>query len=88
MLLLGYCSYRWTKLVCSSSEGFPQLHILRLQGLDELEELIVEEGAMMKLKNLNIFQCPRLQKIPERFELLTSGRFSIAKSHNADLLRS
>ncbi|CAL9023236.1 unnamed protein product [Prunus brigantina] len=27
MLLLGYCSYNWTKLVCSSSEGFPQLHI-------------------------------------------------------------
>ncbi|CAB4290506.1 unnamed protein product [Prunus armeniaca] len=72
MLLLGSDSYKWTKLVCSSSEGFPQLHILHLQSLLSLEELIVEEGAMMKLKNLKIDCCPRLRKIPERFKLLTT----------------
>ncbi|CAL2279125.1 unnamed protein product [Prunus armeniaca] len=72
MLLLGSDSYKWTKLVCSSSEGFPQLHILHLQSLLSLEELIVEEGAMMKLKNLKIDRCPRLRKIPERFKLLTT----------------
>ncbi|XP_021802349.1 probable disease resistance RPP8-like protein 4 [Prunus avium] len=71
MLLLGYHSYKWTKLVCSSSEGFPQLHILHLQLLNDLEELIVEEGAIMKLKNLKIVRCPRLRKIPKRFKLLT-----------------
>ncbi|XP_008236600.1 PREDICTED: probable disease resistance protein RF45 [Prunus mume] len=72
MLLLGLNSWNWTKLVCSSSEGFPQLHILHLQCLWFLEELIVEEGAMMKLKNLKIDRCPRLRKIPERFKLLTT----------------
>ncbi|BFG41841.1 hypothetical protein CerSpe_281150 [Prunus speciosa] len=71
MLLLGSDSYKWPKLVCSSSEGFPQLHILHLQDLHKLEELIVEEGAMKKLKHLKIYQCPRLRKIPERFKLLT-----------------
>ncbi|XP_021830478.1 disease resistance protein RPP8-like [Prunus avium] len=73
MLLLGYDSYKWRKLVCSSSEGFPQLHILHLQNLDELEELIVEEEAMMKLKNLKIDRCPSLWRIPERFKLLTTN---------------
>ncbi|BBN68018.1 hypothetical protein Prudu_256S000200, partial [Prunus dulcis] len=67
MLLLGLNSCDWTKLVCSSSEGFPQLHILHLQCLWFLEELIVEEGAMMKLKNLKISRCRGLRKIPERF---------------------
>ncbi|CAL2279126.1 unnamed protein product [Prunus armeniaca] len=72
MLLLGLNSWNWTKLVCSSSEGFPQLHILHLQCLWFLEELIVEEGAMMKLKNLKISRCRGLRKIPERFKLLTT----------------
>ncbi|VVA18193.1 PREDICTED: disease [Prunus dulcis] len=72
MLLLGLNSCNWTKLVCSSSEGFPQLHILHLQCLWFLEELIVEEGAMMKLKNLKISRCRGLRKIPERFKLLTT----------------
>ncbi|XP_021802350.1 probable disease resistance protein RF45 [Prunus avium] len=72
MLFLGFDSYTGTKLVFSSSEGFPQLHILHLYLLDDLKELIVEEGAMMKLKNLNIDHCPRLRKIPERFKLLTT----------------
>ncbi|CAL8176581.1 unnamed protein product [Prunus armeniaca] len=72
MLLLGLNSWNWTKLVCSSSEGFPQLHILHLQCLWFLEELIVEEGAMMKLKNLKISHCRGLRKIPERFKLLTT----------------
>ncbi|BBN68021.1 Disease resistance protein CC-NBS-LRR class family [Prunus dulcis] len=71
MLLLGYNSYNWTKLVCYS-QGFPQLHILHLLSLEYLEELIVEEGAMMKLKNLKISRCPSLRKIPERFKLLTT----------------
>ncbi|CAL8176577.1 unnamed protein product [Prunus armeniaca] len=71
MLLLGSRSYNWTKLVCSS-EWFPQLHILHLQHLKFMEELIVEERGMMKLKNLKIDHCPRLRKIPERFKLLTT----------------
>ncbi|CAB4320850.1 unnamed protein product [Prunus armeniaca] len=47
---------------------------LEEDSIDDLEELIVEEGAMMKLKNLDISRCPRLElgKIPERLKLLTS----------------
>ncbi|PQQ03410.1 putative disease resistance protein [Prunus yedoensis var. nudiflora] len=41
-LFLGEGSYNRRKLVYSSEVGFPQLHILRLQLLDDLEELIVE----------------------------------------------
>ncbi|CAL9022343.1 unnamed protein product [Prunus brigantina] len=71
MLHLGRDSYKWTKLICSS-EWFPQLHILHLQELWFMEELIVEERGMMKLNNLKIHSCPRLKKIPERFKLLTT----------------
>ncbi|BFG41873.1 hypothetical protein CerSpe_281460 [Prunus speciosa] len=46
-LFLGEGSYNRRKMVYSSEVGFPQLHILRLQLLDDLEKLIVEEEAMM-----------------------------------------
>ncbi|XP_008231039.1 PREDICTED: probable disease resistance RPP8-like protein 2 [Prunus mume] len=64
MLVLGNQSYKWRELV-SSSEGFPQLQVLHLVSLMELEEWTVEENAMMKLKHLKIEDCPRL-KNPER----------------------
>ncbi|BBH05425.1 hypothetical protein Prudu_016803 [Prunus dulcis] len=67
MLVLGNQSYKWRELV-SFSEGFPQLQVLHLVSLMELEEWTVEENAMMNLKHLKIEDCPRL-KIPERLKL-------------------
>ncbi|RWR75240.1 putative disease resistance protein [Cinnamomum micranthum f. kanehirae] len=52
----SYCS----KKMIFSSEGFPQLEYLRLEDLD-LEEWIVEEGAMSSLKSVELESCKGLQ---------------------------
>ncbi|BFG35043.1 hypothetical protein CerSpe_213160 [Prunus speciosa] len=71
MLVLGNQSYKWRELVCSS-EVFPQLQVLHLVSLTELEEWTVEDNAMMKLKHLKIESCLKLKKIPERLKLFTT----------------
>ncbi|KAL5707891.1 hypothetical protein ACHQM5_018743 [Ranunculus cassubicifolius] len=58
------------RIVCSRS-GFPQLQHLRLEYLEELEEWIVEKGAMPCLIALVIDSCRRLKKIPEGVKFLT-----------------
>ncbi|RWR75241.1 putative disease resistance protein [Cinnamomum micranthum f. kanehirae] len=53
----SYCS----KKMIFSSEGFPQLEYLQLEGLD-LEEWIVEEGAMSSLKSVELESCEGLHR--------------------------
>ncbi|XXG51500.1 hypothetical protein AAC387_Pa03g0049 [Persea americana] len=62
ILRLGKGSYCSKQLICSS-EGFPQLKFLQLAELD-LEEWIVEEGAMPSLKSVRVYTCVHLQKLP------------------------
>ena len=62
VLSLLYGSYVGNKLTCSSS-GFPQLQSLELRGLSFLGELIIEEGAMPRLRTLQISSCA-MRKLP------------------------
>ncbi|KAG5069740.1 hypothetical protein JHK85_002117 [Glycine max] len=71
VLILGKGAYNWPELNFNG-EGFPQLHILRLVLLKELEEWTVEENAMPRLENMVIDRCEKLKKIPEGLKAITS----------------
>ncbi|CBI38084.3 unnamed protein product, partial [Vitis vinifera] len=61
-LILSLCYSMVKKMVCTSG-GFQQLETLTLWGLKELEELIVEEGAMPDPKDLVIETCPKMKRL-------------------------
>ena len=63
ILILGDDAYVGEKMVCSSG-GFLQLESLQLYRLYELEELIIERGAMSSLKTLKIMDCDKMEKLP------------------------
>lgn len=65
-------NYTWTrvKMICSA-QGFPKLEELRVVSLIHIEDLIVEPGAMPKLKYLRILRT-WLNKFPDGLEHLTS----------------
>ncbi|PIN01248.1 Apoptotic ATPase [Handroanthus impetiginosus] len=69
ILHLDAQSYHGSKMDCSGADSFPQLEILQLRFLVELEELTEgEEIGMPKLKQLVIWGCPKLMQIPERLQ--------------------
>lgn len=53
------------KIMLCSSGGFLQLQVLKLWKLEELEELVVEEGALPELRDLEIRSCVSLKAIPK-----------------------
>ncbi|XP_048139587.1 probable disease resistance protein RF9 [Rhodamnia argentea] len=58
--LLGRsCSTR--QLHCQA--GFPQLRVLKLWMLDNLEEFAIDQGAMVNLEELDISQCEKLGRV-------------------------
>ena len=63
ILQLLYSSYMGKKMVCSSG-GFQRLEILKLKGLKELRELIVEEGAVPDLKVSIIASYHKMARLP------------------------
>ncbi|KAE9464533.1 hypothetical protein C3L33_03640, partial [Rhododendron williamsianum] len=66
MLKLGRMSYTGEKLACSGEPGnFPQLEVLEVKGLYELEMVVVEEGGMPRLKDFHIFRCDPETRIPD-----------------------
>lgn len=67
--LLGK-SYAGQQMTCLL-EGFPELRVLVLWQLENLEEWIVEEGAMPSLRKLDLRGCNRLQQ-PEGLQLITT----------------
>ncbi|KAL5708277.1 hypothetical protein ACHQM5_019091 [Ranunculus cassubicifolius] len=67
---LEFYELKCKRMVCSR-DGFPQLQHLSLHDLKELEEWIVEEGAMPCLTTLLIRYCKKLKKIPEGVKFLT-----------------
>ncbi|KAA8546863.1 hypothetical protein F0562_003292 [Nyssa sinensis] len=66
-------SYIGSKMVCSA-DGFPQLEILELNGLEELEDWRVEETAMPTLRGLHIERNLRLRMIPEGLKFVNTLR--------------
>ncbi|KAL1294983.1 hypothetical protein HN51_055822 [Arachis hypogaea] len=56
-------SYTGKKLVCKS-RCFPQLHILRLWGLKQLEDWFIEQEALPCLAQLEIRSCKNLKMVP------------------------
>ncbi|XP_047978895.1 probable disease resistance RPP8-like protein 2 [Salvia hispanica] len=60
--LLGN-SFLGEKMVCHS-ESFKKLEVLKLWVLQDLKEWKVEDGAMKKLKEVNIRRCSKLDNFP------------------------
>ena len=70
-LLCFYCgSYKGKQMVCIE-KSFLHLQVLKLWKLESLEELQVEEGAMKKLRELDIRSCKTL-KVPTDLKQLIS----------------
>ncbi|KAK9724100.1 hypothetical protein RND81_05G048300 [Saponaria officinalis] len=63
-ILTLWNSYKGSQWTCGSG-SFPELEELHMSHLTNLEEWIVEEGALPKLKRLSIFSCRKLKRIPE-----------------------
>ncbi|KAK7815901.1 putative disease resistance rpp8-like protein 2 [Quercus suber] len=59
-LYLNDRSYIGSSMVCSKG-GFPQLLVLKMPFLFNLEELILEEQALQKLVELEIVYCDSLK---------------------------
>ncbi|THG02888.1 hypothetical protein TEA_014936 [Camellia sinensis var. sinensis] len=77
ILKLYHGSYMGSKMVCPGAPGcnFPQLEVLKIERLEKLEELIVEEGGMPRLKELGFFGCIPITTVPDRIK-------NIMKIHN------
>lgn len=60
--------------ICCSSQGFPSLTILELQGLTDLDNWRIEEGAMPNLYCLKIDECIKLRMVPEGIRFIASLR--------------
>ncbi|OMO76506.1 Disease resistance protein [Corchorus olitorius] len=71
ILRLKNKSYSGTKLVCSAN-GFPQLDYLELLELDNLEEWVIEEGAMPRLRSFRLTWCWNLRMLPEGLRYITT----------------
>ncbi|KAK2652595.1 hypothetical protein Ddye_012451 [Dipteronia dyeriana] len=64
-ILRLFCKSYFGKKLAFHSEAFPNLLILKLRSLPNLEEWIVEEGAMKHLNRLEISDCMHLMKPPQ-----------------------
>ncbi|XP_057793248.1 putative inactive disease susceptibility protein LOV1 [Salvia miltiorrhiza] len=56
-------SYLGEKMLCSA-DTFKNLEVLKLWVLEDLKEWEVEDGAMKKLKEVNIRRCSKLENFP------------------------
>ncbi|CAA6670778.1 unnamed protein product [Spirodela intermedia] len=70
VLTLYSGSYTGNEMICSRG-GFPQLQFLALAAL-ELESLVVEAGAMSRLRSLKIYGCKKLVMLPEGLQYMTA----------------
>ena len=64
-------AYIGKKITCSSG-AFSRLEFLRLNGLPNLKELIVEESALPSLKTLQIYSCYKMEKLLHQLQKLKS----------------
>ncbi|KAM7485383.1 hypothetical protein LguiA_001392 [Lonicera macranthoides] len=63
-LFLKWNAFVGAQMACSA-KGFPQLRILQLWRIRNLENWRVTGGAMPKLRSLDIMSCPNLKMLPE-----------------------
>jgi hypothetical protein len=70
ILLLFSESYAG-KNMCCPQNGFPQLRVLKLWMLEKLEDWTVEEGALSRLRDLEIRSCANLHKLPDGLHVKT-----------------
>ena len=63
-----------TKTLKCSAGGFPRLELLSLLWMQEIEEWMVEEGAMPCLRRLYIENCGRLKTVPDGLRYITTLR--------------
>ncbi|VAI18898.1 unnamed protein product [Triticum turgidum subsp. durum] len=68
VLEIGVKSYTGVIMTCPSG-GFPDLHNLVLHDLD-IEEWILEDGAMPKLRILTLCKCTKLKELPQALQHL------------------
>ncbi|KDP38350.1 hypothetical protein JCGZ_04275 [Jatropha curcas] len=54
-------SYIGKEMTCKA-KGFPELRVLKLWMLEELEKWIVQEGSMLRLRELEIRRCDKLKE--------------------------
>ncbi|XP_022738742.1 putative disease resistance protein At1g50180 [Durio zibethinus] len=73
ILRLKARSYDGDKMAISVS-GFPQLEFLEFHSLESLEELNLEEGAVVRLRSFRIINCGNLKMLPEGTRSLSALR--------------
>ncbi|XVF70138.1 hypothetical protein PTKIN_Ptkin11bG0138000 [Pterospermum kingtungense] len=71
MLELHDNAFTGKKMVCSA-QGFPKLDSLSLSGLYNLEEWMLDEGALPTLHQLEISECYTLQNLPDGLRFITT----------------
>ncbi|PSR89812.1 Disease resistance RPP8-like protein [Actinidia chinensis var. chinensis] len=82
ILNLFAMSYTGKIMVCSS-DSFPLLRVLNIWKLEEVEEWIVEEGALTILKELEIRSCNKLEMIPDGLQnLVHCSKLKLTKMPN------
>ncbi|KAM3694130.1 hypothetical protein ACB098_07G034600 [Castanea mollissima] len=70
ILRLFACPYRGSKMTCLPG-SFPNLRVLKMWKLEELEHLKVEQGAMPQLVELEIRVCKNMKSSDGLEELAT-----------------
>ncbi|MBA0768944.1 hypothetical protein Gotri_017715 [Gossypium trilobum] len=73
ILRLKAHSYDGQKMTISIN-GFPQLEFLEFHSLESLEELYLEEGAVLRLRSFRIINCVNLKMLPEGMKSLGALR--------------
>ncbi|XVE69245.1 hypothetical protein DITRI_Ditri09bG0136900 [Diplodiscus trichospermus] len=71
ILRLWKNAYMGIKLICSAN-GFLQLDFLEIDSSSGLQEWKIEEGAMPRLRSLELSNIPKLNKLPEGLRCLTT----------------
>ena len=64
-------SYEGKEMKCLE-KSFPKLRVLKLWNLEELEKWTVLGGALPCLRDLEIRSCPKLHKLPDGLQHVTS----------------
>ncbi|PIN06172.1 Apoptotic ATPase [Handroanthus impetiginosus] len=64
-------AYQGEEMVISH-EGFPSLKVLRLRYLYKLRNMKLEKGGMLELKQLEIYDCVCLERLPEELKFMSS----------------
>ncbi|XP_058113365.1 disease resistance protein RPM1-like [Magnolia sinica] len=57
--------------LCFRNGRFPKLRILYLVGLPQLNQVVIEKGALPSIQEVNLFSCGELKTLPQGIEYLT-----------------